>query len=93
MPRETIVKQASILYATPTLNSTDTVKTKLPLRKHENGNDNANTKRKRERVYTKKHKMPRQNVKKNNCEMIKHLRRNKPPSCKSRHRQPRPTSS
>ena len=35
MPHAMIVKQASILYATPTLKSTDTIKTKLPLRKHE----------------------------------------------------------
>ncbi|XBJ23538.1 hypothetical protein VPH35_001661 [Triticum aestivum] len=35
-------------------------------------------KRKSERVYTKMHKMPRHNVKNNNCEKLKHLRRNKP---------------
>ena len=78
MPRATIVKQASILYATPTLKSTDNAKPKRLLRKHKSGNTNANMKRKRERVYTKKHKMPRHNVKRNNCEMLKHLRRNKP---------------
>ena len=76
--RATIVKQASILYAITTLKSTNTAKTKLPLCKHENGNDNATTKSKSECVYTKKHKMPRHNVKSNNCEMLKHLRCNKP---------------
>ena len=88
-----IFKQTAILYMTTTLKNNDIVKTKLPLRKHENNNDNANTKGKSERVYTKKHKMPRHNVKRNNCENIKHLRRNKPSRIKSSRSQPRPTSS
>ena len=78
VPRAKIVKKTATLYTTTTLKNNDIVKTKLPLRKHENGNDNANTKRKSERVYTKKHKMPRHNVKSNNCKMLKHLRSNKP---------------
>ena len=61
-----------------TLKSNGTVKTKLLLRKHENGNANANKKRKRERDYTKMHKMPRHNVKNNNYMKLKHLRRNMP---------------
>ncbi len=78
MPHTTIVKQASILYATPTLKSTDTIKAKLPLRKNENVNDNTNMKRKSERDYSKMHKMPRHNAKNNNYAKLKHLRRNVP---------------
>ena len=78
MPRTKIVKPTATLYTTTTRKNNDIVKTKLPLRKHENDNDNANTKRKSERVYTKKHKMPRHNVKSNNCEKFKHLRHNVP---------------
>ena len=78
MLRAKIVKQTATLYMTTTLKNNGIVKTKLPLHKHENGNGNANTKRKSERVSTKKHKMPRHNVKSNNCEKLKHLRCNKP---------------
>ena len=77
MPRAKIVKKTATLYTTTTLKNNDIVKTKLPLRKHENGNDNANMKRKSERVYTKLHKMPRHNAKNNNSVKLKHLRRNK----------------
>ena len=73
-----IVKQASILYATPTFKSTDKVKPKRLLHSHENGNDNANMKRKSELVYTKKHKMPRHNAKNKNSVNLKHLRSNVP---------------
>ena len=77
MPRVKTVKLTAILYTTPTLKSINIVKTKLLLRKHENGNANAIKKRKSERVYTKMHKMPRHNVKNNNSVTLKHLRRNK----------------
>ena len=56
----------------------DTVKTKLLSCKHNNGNINANNKRKSEHDNTKMHKMSWHNVKNNNGEKIKHLRRNVP---------------
>ena len=93
MPRAKIIKQTAVRYMKITLKNNDIVKTKLPLRKHENGNANANTKRKSERAYTNMHKMPKHNVKSNNCEKLKHLRRNNPPRFKSSRSQPRPTSS
>ena len=77
VPRAKIVKKTATLYTTTTLKN-DIVKTKLPLRKHENGNANANTKRKSERAYTKMHKMPKHNVKNNNDVKLKHLRCNVP---------------
>ncbi|XP_037473986.1 uncharacterized protein LOC119350071 [Triticum dicoccoides] len=52
----------------------DTVKTKLPLRKHKKGNANANKKRKSERDNAKTHKMTRHNIKNNNDMKLKHLR-------------------
>ena len=78
MPRVKIVKQAAILYTTPTLKSIDTVKTKLLSRKHKNSNAYANNKRKSKRANTKMHKMPRHNAKNNNSMKLKHLRRNMP---------------
>ena len=84
MPRVKILKQTTILYTTSTLKSKlarkniDTVKTKLPSRKHKNGNAYANNKRKSERANTKMHKMPRHNAKDNNYVKLKHLRRNVP---------------
>ena len=45
------------------------------MRKHKNGNVYAN-KRKSECVYTKTNKITRHNVKNNNSEKLKHLRRN-----------------
>ena len=76
MPRATIVKQASILYTTPTLKSIDTVKPKLHSRKHmkDNANDNKNKRSMRDNI--KMHKTPRRNVKNNNYVKLKHLRRN-----------------
>src|SRR3989337_3763876 len=56
-PRAKTVKQTAILYTEPLLKSNfltkniDMAKTKLPLRKHENGNVYAN-KRKNEHAYT-----------------------------------------
>ena len=76
------VKKTAILCTTTTLKNKfahkniGITKTKLNLRKHKNGNTWDN-KRKSERDYTKKHKMPRHNVKNNNYEKLKHLRRNK----------------
>ena len=78
MTRTKIVKQIAALYMTKTLKNNNIVKTRLLLRKHENGNANSNTKRKSKRAYTKMHKMPKHNVKSNNCEKLKNLRRNKP---------------
>ena len=72
-----------ILYMTRVLKSystskkVDVVKTKLHLSKHKNSNDYANNK-KSEHVNTKKNKMSRLNVKYNNAEKLKLLRRNMP---------------
>jgi hypothetical protein len=83
VPRAKTVKQIAILYTTIvhknnlTSKHIDIVKTKLLSCKHKNDNVYAN-KRKNERDNTKMHKMPRHNIKKNNGEKRKHLRRNKP---------------
>ncbi|XBI54851.1 hypothetical protein VPH35_036787 [Triticum aestivum] len=84
VPRAETIKQTEILYTTMTLKSNfarknnDTVKTKLLLHKYKNVSANANKKRKSERDNTKMHKMPRHNIKNNNSEKLKHLRRNMP---------------
>ena len=78
---------------TTPLKRNDIVKTKLLLRKHENDNANAKTKRKSEGDNIKTHKMPRHNVKRNDCQMLKHLRRNKPSKIQVELYQLRPTSS
>ena len=70
MPRATSIKRASILYATLTLKSMDTVKTKLHSRKHKNGNANANKNKRSGRDNIKMHKTPRHNVKNNNWKRL-----------------------
>ncbi|XBH62770.1 hypothetical protein VPH35_116906 [Triticum aestivum] len=78
VPRIKIIKPTTILYTTPTLKSTDIVKTKLHSHSHENGNANDNKNKRNERANTKMHKMPRRNDKNNNSMKLKHLRRNVP---------------
>ena len=76
MPRIKIIKPTTILYTTPTLKSTDIVKTKLHSHSHENGNANDNKNKRSERDNIKMHKTPRRNVKNDNYVKLKHLRRN-----------------